>query len=65
MRSLDAGVMPYYLHLLDRVAGSDRYEVGETDARHLVEQLRRELSGYLVPRLVREIAGAPYKLPVL
>ncbi len=64
-RGLEAGVMPYYLHLLDRVAGADRYEVTEATATGLVERLRRELSGYLVPRLVREIAGAPYKLPVL
>ncbi len=64
-RGLDAGVMPYYLHLLDRVAGADRYEVEESAAIRLVERMRRELSGYLVPRLVREIAGAPYKLPVL
>jgi L-lysine 2,3-aminomutase len=65
LRGLEAGVMPYYLHLLDRVAGAGRYEVGEAAAIRLVERLRRELSGYLVPRLVREIAGAPYKLPVL
>ena len=64
-RGLDAGVMPYYLHLLDRVAGASRYEVDEAAATRLVERMRRELSGYLVPRLVREIAGAPYKLPVL
>ena len=64
-RGLDAGVMPYYLHLLDRVSGASRYEVQEPEATRLVERMRRELSGYLVPRLVREIAGAPYKLPVL
>jgi L-lysine 2,3-aminomutase len=65
LRGLEAGVLPYYLHLLDRVSGADRYEVGEARARELVERMRRELSGYLVPRLVREVAGAPYKLPVL
>jgi EF-P beta-lysylation protein EpmB len=59
------GVVPYYLHLLDRVAGSAHHEVGERRARELVEVLRRRLSGYLVPRLVRERAGHPYKLPVL
>ena len=64
-RSLDAGVMPYYLHLLDRVRGAERFDTNEADAIELVERMRRELSGYLVPRLVREQAGAPYKLPVL
>ncbi len=64
-RSLAAGVLPYYLHLLDRVSGAARFEVSEPLALELHEQLRRELSGYLVPRLVREQAGADYKLPVL
>ncbi len=61
----DAGALPYYLHLLDRVAGSAHYEVDEASARATMDQLRRVLPGYLVPRLVRERAGAPYKLPVL
>lgn len=64
-RGLEAGVLPYYLHLLDRVRGADRFEVDENAASEVVERMRRELSGYLVPRLVREVAGAPYKLPVL
>ncbi len=57
----DAGVMPYYLHLLDRVQGAAHFEVAEPHARRLVDGLRRRLPGYLVPRLVRETAGAPYK----
>jgi EF-P beta-lysylation protein EpmB len=59
------GIVPYYLHLLDRVTGSAQHEVGEQTARSLVEAMRRRVSGYLVPRLVRERAGDPYKLPVL
>ncbi len=61
----DHGVVPYYLHLLDRVAGSAHHEVDEARARALLDALRTRVSGYLVPRLVRERAGAPYKLPVL
>lgn len=64
-RTMDAGVIPYYLHLLDRVTGSARFEVDEERARALIEQLRIELPGYLVPRLVRERAGMPYKQPIL
>lgn len=56
-----AGVLPYYLHLLDRVQGAAHFEVAEAHARQLLEGLRRRLPGYLVPRLVRESAGAPYK----
>ena len=56
-----AGVLPYYLHLLDRVQGAAHFAVADTQARDLVDRLRRHLPGYLVPRLVRERAGAPYK----
>lgn len=61
----EAGALPYYLHLLDRVNGSAHFEVEEQRARSLMTALRERLPGYLVPRLVRERAGAPYKLPVL
>jgi EF-P beta-lysylation protein EpmB len=64
-RGFEAGALPYYLHLLDPVSGAARFDGDEAHARRLVDHLRRELSGYLVPRLVREQAGAPYKLPVL
>ncbi len=59
-----AGVLPYYLHLLDRVAGAAHFEVGEEEARRLVGALATRTSGYLVPRLVREVPGAPAKMPV-
>jgi EF-P beta-lysylation protein EpmB len=59
-----AGVLPYYLHLLDRVQGAAHFEVPEAEARHLMQQLNARLPGYLVPRLVREVAGAPGKVPV-
>jgi len=59
-----AGVLPYYLHLLDRVAGAAHYEVAEDTARGLLEGLREGLPGYLVPRLVREVAGAPNKVAI-
>lgn len=60
----DAGVMPYYLHCLDPVAGAAHFEVPGERALALIRELRRRLPGYLVPRLVREAAGAPNKLPV-
>jgi len=58
------GVMPYYLHLLDRVAGAAHFEVTEKEAIKLHNTLRRRLPGYLVPRLVREIEGQPHKQPI-
>jgi EF-P beta-lysylation protein EpmB len=63
-RLFEAGVLPYYLHLLDRVAGAAHFEVGEDEARALVAGLYRTLPGFLVPRLVREIAGEPSKVPI-
>lgn len=60
----DAGVTPYYLHLLDRVQGTAHFEVSETRALELIAEVRARLPGYLVPRLVREIAGAPAKQPL-
>jgi L-lysine 2,3-aminomutase len=58
------GVMPYYLHLLDRVQGAAHFEVEENRALAIMEELRNGLPGYLVPRLVREQAGQPAKTPV-
>lgn len=63
-RSFAAGVLPYYLHQLDRVLGAAHFEVPDTDALALVEALRRRLPGYLVPRLVREVAGEASKSPL-
>lgn len=49
-----AGVLPYYLHLLDKVQGAAHFAVGEEEAKNLMMQLRQRLSGYLVPRLMRD-----------
>jgi EF-P beta-lysylation protein EpmB len=57
----EAGVTPYYLHLLDRVAGAAHFEVTMERARELHREMQAALPGYLVPRLVREEAGAPAK----
>lgn len=60
----EAGVLPYYLHLLDRVQGAAHFEVPEDRARALAAELAGRLPGYLVPRLVREVPGAAAKVPV-
>jgi EF-P beta-lysylation protein EpmB len=64
-RLFDAGVLPYYLHQVDRVAGAAHFAVADEVAVALVDALRVRLPGYLVPRLVREVTGAPYKHPLL
>ncbi len=58
------GVLPYYCHLLDKVSGSTYFEVSKPQAQILIQKLRKQLPGYLVPQLVEEIAGEPYKTPV-
>jgi EF-P beta-lysylation protein EpmB len=54
---LEAGVAPYYLHVLDRVTGTAHFEIGETQAADLIEAMRKRVPGYLVPRLVRDRPG--------
>ncbi|MFZ7094548.1 EF-P beta-lysylation protein EpmB [Luteimonas dalianensis] len=63
-RGFEAGVLPYYLHQLDRVAGAAHFEVPDARALELHATLRDRLSGYLVPRLVREVAGDGSKRPL-
>ena len=61
-RLIDLGVVPYYLHLLDRVQGTAHFEVPENVALTLHAALRDTLPGYAVPRLVREMPGEPAKV---
>jgi EF-P beta-lysylation protein EpmB len=63
-RLFAAGVLPYYLHQLDRVQGAAHFEVDDARALALLERLRARLPGYLVPRLVREVGGEPSKRPL-
>jgi EF-P beta-lysylation protein EpmB len=63
-RLIDLGVLPYYLHQLDRVRGAAHFEVDEDIGRALIESLRDRLPGYGVPRYVREVAGEGYKRPI-
>jgi L-lysine 2,3-aminomutase len=63
-RLFEAGVLPYYLHQLDRVQGVAHFEVDDTRARELIDGLRVRLPGYLVPRLVREVEGEASKRPL-
>jgi L-lysine 2,3-aminomutase len=64
-RLFAAGALPYYLHQLDRVAGAAHFEVSDATAIALHKTLLDCLPGYLVPRLVREVAGAHGKTPIV
>lgn len=63
-RLFDSGILPYYLHILDKVQGAAHFYVDDQQARALVRQLLSLVSGYLVPRLAREIGGEPSKTPL-
>ncbi|MFW5427042.1 MAG: EF-P beta-lysylation protein EpmB [Methylophagaceae bacterium] len=60
-RLSDVNVMPYYLHLLDPVAGASHFDVPDQIGIELINSIRKKLPGYLVPRLVREQQGEASK----
>jgi EF-P beta-lysylation protein EpmB len=60
----EVGVMPYYLHLLDKVTGAEHFDLPQQHAIDLMSELIKRQPGYLVPKLVREIGGQPGKTPI-
>ncbi len=56
-----AGIMPYYIHLLDKVEGASHFDIPTDAARALMQNIAAELPGYLVPKLVREVGGEQSK----
>lgn len=63
--AIGAGIVPYYLHLLDPVAGAAHFQVSERAARRILHAMRAKLPGYLVPRLAREVPGRSSKTVLL
>lgn len=57
----EARVLPYYVHLLDKVQGAAHFAVPAEMARQLQQAMWARLPGYLVPKFVQEIAGASSK----
>lgn len=58
---VEVGVMPYYLFTPDKVAGTHHFFVSEPDAKALHTQLAAKVSGYMLPKLAKEVPGVPYK----
>ena len=58
-------VLPYYLHLLDKVVGAAHFDMPLTHALAIYKQLQSLLPGYLLPRLARENAGELSKTLVI
>lgn len=63
-RLFTCNVLPYYLHLLDPVIGAHHFDVNEKTAQSLMSEILKHLPGFLVPKLVREVAGEGSKTPV-
>ncbi len=59
------GILPYYLHVLDPVQGAAHFAVAGSTRQQIAAELRAQLPGYLLPRIVREVVGAPAKLPAI
>ncbi len=59
------GILPYYLHQLDRVQGAAHFEVEEEKGVFLVKEIAKQLPGYAVPKYVRELAGEPNKTSLM
>lgn len=61
---INHGIIPYYLHALDRVEGAAHFEVAQAKGKTLIKQLMHTLPGYAIPRYVQEIAGQASKTPI-
>ncbi|SHO57694.1 EF-P beta-lysylation protein EpmB [Vibrio quintilis] len=60
----EAGILPYYLHVLDKVQGAAHFFVSDAQAKALMSGLIENVSGYLVPKLTRETGGRKSKTPL-
>jgi EF-P beta-lysylation protein EpmB len=63
-KMFDVGIMPYYLHLFDAVQGAAHFDVKEERAVSIAKEMLATLPGFLMPKLVREIAGKTNKTPI-
>lgn len=64
-RLFDNNIQPYYLHLLDKVAGAMHFDLARKDAINIYKKTQQKLPGYLVPKLVTEEQGKAYKTLIL
>lgn len=61
----DYKIIPYYLHLLDQVQGASHFDIEINQAKQIMQQLKTNLPGYLVPKLVKEIPGEVSKTVIV
>ena len=63
-RLVDCGVLPYYLHQLDKVTGASHFEVDKERGLAMIVELANRLPGYAVPKYVAEITGQASKTAI-
>ncbi|MBQ4846535.1 EF-P beta-lysylation protein EpmB [Pseudoalteromonas sp. MMG005] len=63
-RLFEAHILPYYLHVLDKVEGASHFDIEQAHAREIMASMLEELPGFLMPKLVREIGGKTSKTPI-
>lgn len=61
IRLFEIGVLPYYLHILDKVQGAAHFDASIDEVKTVYAELQTLLPGYLVPRLVVEEPGKLHK----
>jgi len=64
-RLFECDILPYYVHQLDKVQGAAHFEVSDRDMVDIQNKMRDGLSGYLVPKFVREVSGERSKHPLV
>ncbi len=64
LKLVQNGILPYYLHQLDKVQGAAHFEVPENQGKILIDSLAKELPGYALPKYVKEIPGQASKIAV-
>jgi L-lysine 2,3-aminomutase len=52
-----SSIVPYYLHLLDKVSGAEHFLISDSRAKEIYRELQNSLSGYLLPKMVRDEGG--------
>lgn len=62
---IDHGILPYYLHQLDRVQGASHFEVPEEEGERILQEMSQHLPGFAIPRYVRESPGEPSKTSII
>ncbi len=62
---IDHGILPYYLHQLDRVQGASHFEVPEEEGKLIMQGMSKQLPGFAIPRYAREVPGEPSKTSII